>query len=270
MTTLIQVSDPHFGTEQPDVVAALQRLVRHLEPDILILSGDITQRARRWQFQAAQKFVASLGIPNRLILPGNHDIPLFNLAARVLHPYRNYQQSFGLQLEPHFENAGIHIIGVNATRWWRHTDGQLGRGQIERVSALLRNARADQVRLVVTHQPLHVPTAAEEHDLAHGADAAIRAWSKAGADIVMGGHIHLPYVRPVHEYRSDLSRRLWCVQAGTAVSSRVRRGAPNSVHVLHVPDHAVEAGIEVHRWDYDSLHGEFRAEQKDRLNFGPC
>lgn len=268
MTVLIQISDPHFGTEQPEVVEALQRLARRLKPDILILSGDITQRARRMQFRAAQEFVASLGIPNRLILPGNHDIPLFNVAARLLHPYRNYQQSFGAQLEPQIEVAGIRIIGVNATRWWRHTDGQLGRAQIERVSRLLRDTRADQVKMVVTHQPLHVPSAAEKHDLAYGADAAIPAWSKAGADIVMGGHIHLPYVRPVHEYRLDLSRKLWCVQAGTAVSSRVRRGAPNSVHVLHVPDRAAESGLEVHRWDYDAEQGEFRTEQKDRLSFG--
>ena len=82
---LLQVSDPHFGTEQVPVVAALRRLALDLRPDVLVLSGDVTQRARRSQFDAARRFVDALGVPARIVIAGNHDIPLFNLPLRLGH-----------------------------------------------------------------------------------------------------------------------------------------------------------------------------------------
>ena len=107
MTTLLQISDTHFGTEQPAVVAALEAHVREHGADVLILSGDITQRARREQFAAAKTFVERLesyGIPRTLVIPGNHDLPLYNVFARFLTPYGNYRRHFGQDLEPSFEN----------------------------------------------------------------------------------------------------------------------------------------------------------------------
>lgn len=261
MSVLLQISDPHFGTEQAPVVEALARLAAQERPGVLVLSGDITQRARPRQFEAARAFVERLAIPLRLVLPGNHDIPLFDLPARVFRPYANYQRAFGMDLEPLLDLPDLLAIGVNTTRAHRHTDGEISAAQVQRVCERLRSARPEQLRLVVTHQPVHVTRRQDEHDRVHGSAAAVRAWSGAGADLVMGGHIHLPYVRSLQERFSDLPRRLWCVQAGTAVSSRVRREAPNSVCLLRYGDATPAGHCAVERWNYlGATAGFVRAE----------
>jgi 3',5'-cyclic AMP phosphodiesterase CpdA len=224
MSVVLQVSDTHFGTEQPVVVEALLRLVHAQRPDLVVLSGDITQRARRNQFRAARVFVERLAVPATLVLPGNHDMPLYNIVARLFAPYANYQRVFGRVLEPEFASADLLVVGVNTTRPWRHKDGAVAGRQIARVCGRLQQAHAPQLRLVVTHQPVHVIRPEDERHLLHGHREAVYAWASAGADLILGGHIHLPYVRPLWERCSDLPRPIWAVQAGTAVSSRVRNG----------------------------------------------
>ncbi|MGQ0622264.1 MAG: metallophosphoesterase family protein [Panacagrimonas sp.] len=270
MSTLIQISDPHFGTEQAPVVEALQQLVRQQTPDVLVLSGDITQRARRSQFAAARRFVDELRIPRMLVVPGNHDIPLFDLAARVLWPYARYRKAFGEDLEPQLDIPDLLVIGVNTTRPWRHIDGQISRRQIERVCGRLRTARPGQLRLVVTHQPVDVPNPREEHDLVHGREAAARAWTEAGADVVMGGHIHLPYVRRLEQRFPGLRRRAWCVQAGTATSHRVRPDAPNSINLLRYGAHALPGVCVVERWDHVASGVRFEKVGEDVLALDRC
>jgi len=115
MKTLIQISDTHFGTERPPVVEALVRFVRDQAPGLIILSGDITQRARRSQFRAARAFLDRLGDVPMLVIPGNHDIPLFNPAARIFWPYRNYRRELGGNLEPEFESEDVLAIALNTT-----------------------------------------------------------------------------------------------------------------------------------------------------------
>ena len=116
MTTLLQVSDTHFGTEQPPVVAALHELAQRSRADVLVVSGDITQRARRRQFAAARRFIDRLPPSALVAIPGNHDIPLFNVFARLFRPYGNYTHAFGDVLEPEFEATDLVTIGVNTTR----------------------------------------------------------------------------------------------------------------------------------------------------------
>lgn len=249
MTVLLHLSDSHFGTEQAPVMQALVQLVQEQAPQVLVLSGDITQRARRSQFNAARRFMDSLGDAAKLTLPGNHDIPLFNVLARLVDPYGNYRRAFGADLAPVLSTQDFLVIGVNTTRWWRHVNGVVSPAQVDAVAKRLAQAEATQLRLVVVHQPVHVLKSSDAHDRLRGHAHAIERWSAAGADAVLGGHIHLPYVCPLHESLS-LPRRLWCVQAGTAVSSRVRGHVPNSVNILRW--NAERAG--------DSLSG-CRAEQ---------
>lgn len=256
MSILLQISDPHFGTEQPPVVAALLDLARQLMPDVVALTGDITQRARKSQFAAATQFVAQLPSNRIIAIPGNHDIPLFNLVARVFAPYANYRRAFGIDLEPLYEDDHILVICVNTTRPWRHTDGEVSSNQIEHVARRLRSARKPQLRIVVVHQPVHAIRSADLTNLLHGRERAVRTWAEAGADLIMGGHIHLPYVRPLDDHFDDLPRRMWAVQAGTAVSHRVRHEAPNSVNVIR--HHAKQVTCEIERWDFAAASREFR------------
>src|SRR5262245_42965632 len=134
---VIQISDLHFGTEVPAVVTALAAFVREHVPGLLIVSGDITQRARTRQFEAAQRFVAQLPAAHVLAVPGNHDIPLFDLVARFSRPYAHFARAFGSELEPEFESAQLLVLGVKTTRRLRHTDGEVSEQQIERVAQRL-------------------------------------------------------------------------------------------------------------------------------------
>lgn len=244
MSVMLQISDTHFGTEQPHVVEALVKLATQLQPDVVVLSGDITQRARQAQFHAAKAFVDRLGAPV-LAVPGNHDIPLFDLWARVRHPYAHYIAAFGTDLEPVHRSPELMVVCVNTTRAWRHKHGEISGRQVNRVARLLEGAEPAQLRVVVVHQPVAVTRAEDQCNLLRGNVPAIERWAVAGADLVMGGHIHLPYVVPLQ----GLARPLWAVQAGTAVSSRVRYGVPNSVNLL--------------RWGADSAPGCCRIEQWD-------
>ncbi len=264
MTALLQISDTHFGTEQQPVMQALLALNRYVQPAAVVVSGDITQRARRSQFATARRFIDALQAPRLLVIPGNHDIPLFNPWARMLHPYANFRQALGDELEPEVATPGLLAIGVNTTRPARHTDGEVSRLQIDRVTQCLRHATREQLRIVVVHQPVHVIRDSDIKNLLHNHEAAVRAWSQAGADIVMGGHIHLPYVRPLSDRFAALPRRIWAVQAGTAVSFRVRGNVPNSVNVVRHSLDAIDR-CEVERWDFDAASGQFQIREQHLL-----
>ncbi len=265
MTLLLQISDPHFGTEQPPVVEALVLLAHEQRPDVLVLSGDITQRARPAQFRGARAFCDRLAIPRMLSLPGNHDIALFNLYQRLFTPYARYLSAFGPDIETALHTPGFSLIGVKTTRRWRHTNGEVSSAQINRVVAHLRKAGSDQMCVVVVHQPVHVLQAEDEHDRLRGWEPAVRAWADAGADIVMGGHIHLPYVCELSASVAGLGRRMWCVQAGTALSSRVRGDIPNSVNFLRYEPSSQPLKGQVERWDYRAAAGRFVLENTNDL-----
>ena len=250
MSVVLHISDTHFGTEVPAVVEALVQLAGEQRPALVVLSGDITQRARPSQFRAARAFVDRLGAPV-LAIPGNHDIPLFDLWARLQAPYANHIAAFGAELEPLHRSAELLVLGVNTTRAWRHKHGEVSGLQVERVARELEGASRAQLRVVVVHQPLAVVRAQDAVHRLRGHTEALRRWASAGADLVLGGHIHLPYISP----SQDLTRPLWVVQAGTAVSSRVRPGVPQSVNLLRWDAGAGSCLIE--RWDHSALEGRF-------------
>jgi len=264
MSVLLQISDTHFGTEQPHVVEALVALAAEQRPDVVVLSGDITQRARPVQFRAAKAFVDRLAAPV-LAIPGNHDIALFDLWARLTRPYARYATAFGTELEPVHSVQDLLVVGVNTTRAWRHKNGEVSTAQIDRVAKLLAAASPQQLRVVVVHQPAAVTQAQDQTNLLRGHSAATRVWSAAGADLVMGGHIHLPYALALH----GLARPLWVVQAGTAVSSRTRPGVPNSVNVLRWGEATCGGGAQprtqpeasncclIEQWDFEPLDRVF-------------
>lgn len=269
MSCLLQISDPHFGTERPEVLAALERFARALAPQVVVLSGDITQRATRRQFAAARAFVDRLAAPALVAIPGNHDIPLFQLGARLFDPYGRYADAFGTELEPVFESDDWLVIAVNTTRWYRHEDGEVSPAQIERVAARLAAAAPSQLRVVVTHQPVLVTRPEDLHNRVHGHRAAVARWCAAGMDLILGGHIHLPFVRPLAEAGAGCPATAWAVQAGTAVSSRVRGGHPNSVNVLRLADAAEGRVCEAERWDHSAVEQAFVRAQAWRLALAP-
>ncbi|QHE89000.1 metallophosphoesterase family protein [Hydrogenophaga sp. BPS33] len=250
MNCILHLSDPHFGTEVTEVAQAVTRLAHQLRPDLVVLSGDITQRARTAQFAAARAFMDGLEAP-RLVVPGNHDIALFNLWGRWRRPYAGHRAAFGDELEPVFRSPALLVLGVNTTRAHRHKNGEVSTDQIHRVAQQLHTATPQQLRVVVVHQPIEVMHEQDAPDRLIGHAQAQARWAEAGADMVLGGHIHLPYVMPL----PGLARPMWVVQAGTAVSRRVRPEAPNSVNLVRW--HAADGTCVVEQWDYDATRHLF-------------
>ena len=267
MTTLLQISDPHFGTERAQAVQALLQLAREQAPDVVVLSGDITQRARRSQFEAARAFIDALQPPALVAIPGNHDIPLFNFIARMFTPYANYQRAFGADLEPVFDAPHLLVIGVNTTRPRRHKDGELSPAQIDAVARRVQRAAASQLRIIVVHQPVLAIRKSDEDNLLDGHREAVPTWATAGADIIMGGHIHLPYVRSLRTTFDNLTRNIWTVQAGTAVSSRLREDTANSVNLIRCDGAHAPRQCTVERWDHDAGAGRFERHTSEPLTF---
>lgn len=270
MSILLHISDTHFGTEQPRVVQALRILARERLPDVLVFSGDVTQRARSAQFRAARRMCDELGVARMLALPGNHDIPLFDMLSRFARPYGNYLQAFGPRLDPTLETDDFLVIGVNTTRASRHKNGEVSPEQVKRVVSQLRAARPRQLRVVVTHQPAAVIRSEDEPDRLRGAEPALQSWSEAGADLVLGGHIHLPYVLDLQARPESTPRPMWCIQAGTAVSSRVRHDTRNSVNLIYwkpqPPGQPRSCRLE--RCDYQPEKGWFETVKMETLELG--
>lgn len=273
MTALLHLSDTHFGTERPAVADALAALVRADPPALAVLSGDVTQRATRGQFAAARAYIDRLAVPRWVVVPGNHDIPLFGMGARLFNPYGRYRAALGDDLAPELRTGDWCVLSTNTTRWYRHKHGEISAAQIDATArALEEAARAQprQIRVVVVHQPVAVQHAEDEIDLLRGGREAVRAWAAAGADLVLGGHIHLPFVMSLQPRGGPaLPRPVWAVQAGTATSSRVRQGVPNSVNVLRAECGEQARRCHVERWVFDHTVGRFERARVDTLELAP-
>ena len=250
---ILHITDTHFGAERPQVVHGLIDWARQHRPRLVVLSGDITQRARAAQFAAARLFLQQLcaasGIDRArdvLLLPGNHDIPLFNLLARVVDPYGGYARFAAMGLNPLIRRDDVWLIGVNTTRPWRHKHGEISGAQIERVAARLHAAPAGALRVVVTHQPLWVVERDDYPDRVRNHRAAVNAWCAAGADLLLAGHIHQSFVAPL----PGATDGTWVVQTGTAVSHRIREQVPNTFHVIEPQPAQAGQRARVTRWDW--------------------
>lgn len=249
---VLHLSDLHFGTESTPVVHALIAFAHSIRErlDAIVLSGDLTQRARPEQFAAADAFMAQLPQVPTFVVPGNHDIALFDLWQRLMKPYARHAQLFGapVDVSDAWSTPDWFLVTLNSTRWWRHKHGEISDAQIRRVSALLERSAAQQVRLLVLHHPLAVPAEAEANNRVRHRDRAVRCWAHSGVDAVLGGHIHWPCV-----VRLAAPRRCWSVLAGTAVSTRTRRGLDNSVNLMWREKASADAAglqLVVERWDY--------------------
>jgi 3',5'-cyclic AMP phosphodiesterase CpdA len=253
---LLHLSDPHFGTERAPVCEALLAFAHDLDPDVIVLSGDLTQRATEAQFATAADFVRRLPAAPLLALPGNHDLPLYNLWQRFVAPYARYATHFGDTIDRVWRGSGVQLIGVNTTRPWRQQHGALSPQQIARVALQLRAADSQQWRIVVTHHPLVVTREQDLADRPLGYNDALRRWCDAGADVLLSGHIHLPSVVRWHAPGGGSA---WVVKAGSAVSRRTVDGVANSVNVLTQMHERGRRQRSVTRWDYDAERARFVA-----------
>lgn len=248
---IAHISDTHFGTEEDRVCTALINDLLRAAPDLVVLTGDITQRARHAQFRAARAFLGSLAPIPVLALPGNHDLPLFDLFTRFTQPYRYYRRYICPTLAPVWQGRGAAVLGVNSTRVLRHKHGALPDGMVREVARHLAGL-PQLFKVVALHHPLAVIEHSDRRNRARAAEQALAAWIDAGADLFLGGHIHLPYcILAGHG-----SRQAVILQAGTAVSTRRRGGQSNSFNLVRFETNGTRR-MHIERRDYDAQAGGF-------------
>jgi 3',5'-cyclic AMP phosphodiesterase CpdA len=235
MRRLIHVSDLHFGRARPELLGPLVEIVNRLAPEVVAVSGDFTQRARNHQFEAARRFLDALEAP-WLAVPGNHDVPLDNVALRAISPYRRYKRWISRDLEPRFEDEEIVVVGVNTvdpSAWQR---GRISRSDIKRACRVIGDKGHRHTRIIVVHHPFrHLPN--EPKALMKGAGAGMQALAECGVDIVLSGHLHAWRAEPVAT-RIGGSVTLQ-IQAGTGLSTR-QRGEENDFNLLTIEDNEVK------------------------------
>jgi 3',5'-cyclic AMP phosphodiesterase CpdA len=237
---ILHLSDLHFGRQRPALVEAVVALAQTLAPDLIAISGDLTQRARRRELDAARTFLARLPRP-LLLVPGNHDMPGWQLWERFGDPWRKWRSRLGPALEPMVETPGLLAVGVNTARpgglyrdWSR---GHIDPEQVARVEGLLAGGQEKPLRVLVAHHPLLLTPAGAHRGLMGNADMALPRLRAAGLDLALGGHVHLGY--------SGVASGVVIAQAGTGTSDRLV-GEPNGCNLI-----TAEGGrLQVAQWQW--------------------
>jgi 3',5'-cyclic AMP phosphodiesterase CpdA len=251
MRTLVHLSDLHFGRVDESLLAPLRELVQGLDPDVVVVSGDLTQRAKSEQFEAARAWLDTLPEP-QIVVPGNHDISLYNVFRRFVKPLDRYRRFITEDLAPVYVDDEIAIVGVNTARSLTFKDGRVNQEQVAQIHAQLDQLDRALTRIVVTHHPFDLPENSKDEEVVGRAQMAMKAFAECGVDVLMAGHLHASHAGNTAERYRIADYAALVVQAGTATSTR-ERGEVNSFNVLRV----ASGRVEVDRYGWDAVHGQF-------------
>jgi 3',5'-cyclic AMP phosphodiesterase CpdA len=245
MTLIAHVSDLHFGAHTPAVVDALRDDILSAAPTLVAVSGDLTQRARPGEFVAARRFLDAIPCP-KVVVPGNHDIPLFDVFRRFLHPLARYREHIGADVDPFFVTDGLAVLGLNTARSNTWKDGRISAEQVERIRAVFCPLPEPTVKVLVTHHPFLPPPSDPSPPIVGRASVALRAAEACGVDLLLAGHLHVGYTGDIRAHHVDVRRSILVAQAGTATSHRTR-AEPNSYNLIRLEPGT--AGFALKVWD---------------------
>jgi 3',5'-cyclic AMP phosphodiesterase CpdA len=245
MRTIVHVSDLHFPRVDRRMIASLAHTINTTAPHLVVISGDLTQRARRSQFLQAAAFMKTIQ-PPILVVPGNHDVPMFNIPARLISPFAGYRKYIREDLEPVFSDDEMLVVGLNSVRTVLFSDeGRLNVEQAERGAAALKAAPPGVIKIVVTHHPFDVPQGAPEDKMIGRSRMAMERLASVGADIFLAGHLHVSHVGGTATRYKIAGHSALLAQAGT-MSTR-ERGEPNSFNVIRI-EHSTRVTIDRMAW----------------------
>jgi 3',5'-cyclic AMP phosphodiesterase CpdA len=250
LALIAHLSDVHFGHHDPAIVAAVEASMADRQPDLVVISGDFTQRARASQFQEAADFLERLRQAelDLLCVPGNHDVPLYDVMRRFVSPLTRYRKYIGDDLCPFFENEELAVLGINTARSLTFKDGRISYEQMHMIRESFHAVPAGKMRILVTHHPLFAMPIGEEEGLTEvvGRDEdALTAVADAGVQLLLAGHFHRAYSRSAREMVDNAGAAL-VIQAGTATSTRLRGGEQQSFNWIETGPNRVT--LQVDAW----------------------
>lgn len=255
MRTIVHLSDLHFGRVDRTAVEPLVQAVRRIGPDLVVISGDLTQRARRRQFHDARDFLASLPEP-QIVVPGNHDVPLYDVLRRFFRPLERYRRTITDDLSPLYLDAEIAVAGVNTARSLTFKSGRINEEQVAELRRTLAPLPESITSVVVAHHPFDLPSGHDAGHLVGRARMAMEALAECGVDLLLTGHLHVHWTGSTAERYRIRDHAAIVVQAGTAISTR-GRGEMNSFNVLRIDD----PRIDVRRVSWDPDSGSFMLDE---------
>ena len=266
MTRIAHLSDIHFGAHDPMIVAATEAWLQERQPDLVIISGDFTQRARIDQFRQASAYLnrlRSAGFPT-LVVPGNHDVPLYDVMRRFAAPLDRYKRYISDDLCPWFENDEIAVLGINTARSLTIKDGRINRAQIAMLQDRFAAVAPSKTRILVTHHPLYAMPIGEGGELSEAVGRhrdAIKAVCQAGVHLALAGHFHRTYAEAAGKM-VERAGTVLVMQAGTATSTRLRNSELQSFNWIHAHRND-EVELQVIAWDGSS----FRRGSHELFNY---
>lgn len=231
MRKIVHISDVHFGMADLTVVERLIESINELQPDLLVVSGDLTQRAKSREFSAARAMLDRLSMP-QIVVPGNHDVPMYNVYQRFAEPLTKFKKFISKDLSPFFSDAELAVAGVNTARSLTIKGGRISAEQVAEIRRKMDSLPERLLKIIVTHHPFDVPEGEDENDIVGRAKDALPLIAESGADVFLSGHLHVSHIGySARRYRLDDGYSALIIQAGTAASTR-ERGEVNSFNLL--------------------------------------
>jgi 3',5'-cyclic AMP phosphodiesterase CpdA len=237
---LAHVTDLHLGAEDPAVVDGLRADLAAQDPDRVLVSGDLTMRARAAQFRAARRLLESVGRPWTCV-PGNHDVPLFRVLSRVVRPLGAYRRFVDGQPQPVLRTPELTVVGLSSPRRYLWKGGRIGAEQVARIGSAFSDPAG--LKVLMLHHPVFRPVQRPAEALVIGVDRALRAAARAGVDVVLCGHDHVQAQVDLSLTRPGLGRHMIGLMSGTACSRRVRADESQSYTILDLSGDQLRLGV---------------------------
>ena len=250
MANLAHLSDLHFGAHDDRLVAAVEERLHELQPDLVVISGDFTQRARTEQFKQACAFLERLKDAGLEVLgvPGNHDVPLYDVLRRFLSPLSRYRRYIDETLCPFHEIPGAAVLGINTARSLTFKDGRINDEQVAFIHESFARSKFGVTRILVTHHPLFALPVSDEAEMGKPIGRqplALEAIEDAGVDLLLAGHNHRASTHHAKDLVTDAGSAL-VIQAGTATSTRLRDEEQSFNFIISGEN---EVTVAVQAWD---------------------
>jgi 3',5'-cyclic AMP phosphodiesterase CpdA len=251
--TLAHISDLHFGRIDQRVVEGLLADLTAKAPDMVVISGDLVQRAKPKHFKAARAFLDRLCSPY-LVVPGNHDIPVYNLFQRFTDPFGNYKRYISQDFSPVYIDSEIAILGINTARSLIRdfSHGRMNTMQIQRVREVFSPLPETVFKVLFTHHPFLPPPDAPATKLVGRHKLALPALESCGVDLLLAGHLHRAYSGDIMTHHTQVARSILVAQASTATSTRLRNEA-NAYNFITIDQPRVT--FEVRSWEGAAFTG---------------